>query len=133
MVGMGFLMLAVAWWGSYALFRDKVGPWLLRTLSWMTFAGWVASLAGWYVTEIGRQPWVVQGYIRASEVVADHAGGMVLSTLIGYLLLYAFLLVFYILTLMHMSSKPARSLKEGMDFAAPSTGTPGSAATLGAL
>jgi len=57
----------------------------------------------------------------------------VLSTLIGYLLLYAFLLVFYILTLMHMSSKPARSLKEGMDFAAPSTGTPGSAATLGAL
>jgi len=133
MVGMGFLMLAVAWWGSYALFRDKVGPWLLRTLSWMTFAGWVASLAGWYVTEIGRQPWVVQGYIRASEVVADHAGGMVLSTLIGYLLLYAFLLLFYILTLMHMSSKPARSLKESMDFAAPSTGTPRSAVTLGAL
>ena len=81
MVGMGFLMLAVAWWGSYALFRNKVGPWLLRALSWMTFAGWVASLAGWYVTEIGRQPWVVQGYIRASEVVADHAGGMVARVL----------------------------------------------------
>jgi cytochrome d ubiquinol oxidase subunit I len=133
MVGMGFLMLAVAWWGSYALFRNKVGPWLLRALSWMTFAGWVASLAGWYVTEIGRQPWVVQGYIRASEVVADHAGGMVLSTLIGYLLLYAFLLVFYILTLMHMSSKPARSLKESIDFAAPKANTPKPIATLGAV
>ena len=133
MVGMGFLMLAVAWWGSYALFRNKVGPWLLRALSWMTFAGWVASLAGWYVTEIGRQPWVVQGYIRASEVVADHAGGMVLSTLIGYLLLYAFLLVFYILTLMHMSSKPARSLKESIDFAAPKANTPKPTVTLGAV
>ena len=99
----------------------------------MTFAGWVASLAGWYVTEIGRQPWVVQGYIRASEVVADHAGGMVLSTLIGYLLLYAFLLVFYILTLMHMSSKPARSLKESIDFAAPKANTPKPTATLGAV
>ena len=133
MVGMGFLMLAVAWWGSYALFRNKVGLWLLRALSWMTFAGWVASLAGWYVTEIGRQPWVVQGYIRASEVVADHPGGMVLSTLIGYLLLYAFLLVFYILTLMHMSSKPARSLKESIDFAAPKANTPKPIATLGAV
>jgi len=99
MVGMGFLMLAVAWWGSYALFRNKVGPWLLRALSWMTFAGWVASLAG----------------------------------LIGYLLLYAFLLVFYILTLMHMSSKPARSLKESIDFAAPKANTPKPIATLGAV
>jgi cytochrome d ubiquinol oxidase subunit I len=117
MVGVGFLMLAVAWWGAFALLKDRVGPWLLRALSAMTFAGWVATLAGWYVTEIGRQPWVVQGYIRASEVVADHAGGMVLSTLIGYLALYAFLLVFYIFALMTLASKPARSLRANIDFA----------------
>jgi len=83
MVGMAF-SCSQSLVGKLCTFpQQRVGPWLLRALSWMTFAGWVASLAGWYVTEIGRQPWVVQGYIRASEVVADHAGGMVLSTLIG--------------------------------------------------
>jgi cytochrome d ubiquinol oxidase subunit I len=127
MVGVGFLMLAIAWWGSYALLKDRVGPWLLRALSGMTFAGWVATLAGWYVTEIGRQPWVVQGYIRASEVVADHAGGMILSTLIGYLALYAFLLVFYIFSLHYLSSKPARSLRATIDFAANKNAATGAA------
>lgn len=76
----------------------------------MTFSGWIAVIAGWYVTEIGRQPWIVHGLLSTHEVVADHSGGTVLSTLIIYLLLYSFLLTSYILTLRYLSSKPARSL-----------------------
>ncbi len=111
MVGVGVLMLLVSWWAAFSLWRKKAkNPWLLRALSWMTFSGWVAVIAGWYVTEIGRQPWIVHGVLTSKEVVADHSGGTVLSTLLLYLLIYGFLLVSYILTLRYLSSKPARSL-----------------------
>ncbi len=73
----------------------------------MTFSGWVSTLAGWYVTEIGRQPFLVYGLFRTSDLVGDHAPGMVLSTLIAYLLVYAFLLVAYVLVLMYMAQHPA--------------------------
>lgn len=111
MVGIGLLMLLVAWCATYALLRNKtLGPSLLRALSLMTFSGWAAVLAGWYVTEIGRQPWIVYNQIRTAEVVAGHNGGTMLLTLSGYLLLYLFLLLCYIFNLRYLASKPARSL-----------------------
>ena len=66
--------------------------WQLRLLGAMTFSGWVSTLAGWYVTEIGRQPFLVYGLLRTSDLVADHPAGMVLSTLVAYLVVYVFLL-----------------------------------------
>ena len=75
----------------------------------MTYSGWVAVLAGWYVTEIGRQPWIVYGVLRTAEVVANHGSGMVLSSLIAYLSLYGFLLVSYLLTIRYMATHPSRS------------------------
>lgn len=112
MVGMGMLMILVAWWSGWQLFRrrQKPGTWLLRAASWMTFSGWVAVLAGWYVTEIGRQPWIVQGLLSSADVVADHSSGIMLSTFLGYMALYIFILVSYIATLWYMASKPAASL-----------------------
>lgn len=115
MVGMGVLMVLVGWWAAWRLFRRRdenrnAQIWLLRALSVMTFAGWVAVLAGWYVTEIGRQPWIVSGLLRTSEVVADHSSATVMGTLLGYVLLYVFLLVSYIAALRYMATKPARSL-----------------------
>ncbi|MFZ5724681.1 MAG: cytochrome ubiquinol oxidase subunit I [Pseudomonadota bacterium] len=115
MVGVGLLMVLVAWWASWVLFRQPEGsraesPWLMRALSAMTFSGWVAVLAGWYVTEIGRQPWIVHGLLRTSEVVADHASATVAGTLLGYVALYAFLLVSYIAALRHLATRPAKSL-----------------------
>lgn len=115
MVGIGMLMVLVGWWAAWRLFRNRdenrdTQTWLLRALSVMTFSGWIAVLAGWYVTEIGRQPWVVYGLLRTSDVVADHSSATVMSTLFGYVLLYLFLLVSYIATLRYMSTKPARSL-----------------------
>ena len=75
----------------------------------MTFSGWVAVLAGWYVTEIGRQPWMVDGLLHVRDLVADHATGTMLGTLAAYLALYVFLLVSYIAALRYLSAKPAES------------------------
>jgi len=111
MVAIGMMMLCVSWYTALSLWRgianNRV---LLRVLTFMTYSGWVAVLAGWYVTEIGRQPWIVYGVLRTADMVADHSGGLVLSSLIAYLSLYAFLLVSYLMTIRYMASKPARSL-----------------------
>lgn len=117
MVGIGFLMLAVSWWATWMLLKkaDKQGKvnsrWLLQTLSWMTFSGWLATLCGWYVTEIGRQPWLVYGLLKTRDTVADHASATLAGTLFGYLFLYAFLLAAFIAALRYLATKPARSLK----------------------
>ena len=111
MVGVGLLMLIVAWGTSYLLWRGKAdSPLPLRLISLMTYSGWIAVLAGWYVTEIGRQPWIVYGVLRTEDVVAEHGSGMMLTTLISYLCLYAFLFFSYLKTIHFLASKPARSL-----------------------
>ena len=108
MVGMGMLMLAVAWWSGWALWRGKTPSRMhLRVLAAMTFSGWVATLAGWFVTEIGRQPFLVYGIYRTADLVAEHPPVMVLATLLAYLAVYLFLLVAYVLVLMFMSEHPA--------------------------
>ncbi|XAH22341.1 cytochrome ubiquinol oxidase subunit I [Xylophilus sp. GW821-FHT01B05] len=115
MVGLGVLMLLTAWWGTWTLWRRRrqvsaaLAPfsrWQLRLLAAMTFSGWLATLAGWYVTEIGRQPFLVYGVLRTADLVADHPPQMVLSTLIAYLVVYALLLVAYVRVLMHMAGPP---------------------------
>lgn len=109
MVGLGFLMLAVAWFGAFYLRRHRdiaTWPrWLLRTLQAMTFSGWVATLAGWFVTETGRQPWIVYGVLRTSDVVAAHPAGVVLGSFIMYALVYAGLLVAYISVMRYLALK----------------------------
>ncbi len=74
MVGMGLLMLAVSWFGAWRLRggASARGHWL-RVMVAMTFAGWVATLAGWYVTEIGRQPWLVYGVLRTAAAATGKA------------------------------------------------------------
>ncbi len=114
MLAIGGLMVIIGLWASWELLIKKrdgnnANPWLLKALSWMTFSGWVAVLAGWYVTEIGRQPWIVYGLVKTEDVVADHGGGTVAVTLIAYLLMYGFLLFSYVAALRYMASKPAQS------------------------
>ena len=57
----------------------------------MSFSGGIATLAGWYTTEIGRQPWLVQGG-ATKDAVSDVPAGMVLSTLFGYFVVYGILI-----------------------------------------
>jgi cytochrome d ubiquinol oxidase subunit I len=111
MVGVGMLMLLVSWWAVLALRRarragaEPARP-LLWTLSAMTFSGWLATLAGWYVTEIGRQPFIVYGLLRTADVVAPHGAPLVATTLVAYLLLYALLLLAYVAVIKHMAEHP---------------------------
>ena len=106
MVGVGVLMLLVSWWGAWTLRKRGITPMLARVLVGMTFSGWVATLAGWYVTEIGRQPWLVTGILRTGEAAGPVAATTILGSLIMYLALYAALLLAYILTLMHLARRP---------------------------
>ena len=106
MVGIGMLMLLVSWWGVWVLRRRGITPWLVRILIPMTFSGWVDTLAGWYVTEIGRQPWLVTGILRTGEAAGPVAATTILASLIMYLALYGALLIAYIYTLMHLARRP---------------------------
>ncbi|WP_036186957.1 cytochrome ubiquinol oxidase subunit I [Marinimicrobium agarilyticum] len=106
MVGLGMLMLAVAWVAGTILWRHNALPnWMLRVLVGMSFSGWVATLAGWYVTEIGRQPYLVTGLLTTEEAVTAVPPGNVGISLAIYLTLYAVLLVAYIATLFLIARK----------------------------
>ena len=106
MVGVGMLMLAISWFSGIQLWRKKhLSPWLLKTLVAMTFSGWLATLAGWYVTEIGRQPWLVTGILTIKDAATDIAPENVGLTLIMYLILYAVLMVAYLHTLFTMAGR----------------------------
>jgi cytochrome bd ubiquinol oxidase subunit I len=112
MVGIGVAMLVVSWACAPFALRGRALPKLaLRALALLTFSGWAAVLAGWYVTEIGRQPWIVYGELAVADVVADHAQGVMRGTLLAYAVLYALLLAAYVATLRHLSAKPAASLQ----------------------
>ena len=111
MVGVGMAMLLLSWSGLYLLRRHGAGgvPRLaLLAFSAMSFSGWIATLAGWYTTEIGRQPWLVHGVMTTQEAVADVPAGMVLGTLIGYLLVYALLILAYISVVTFLARKASR-------------------------
>ena len=105
MVGVGMLMLAVSWLGAWQVRKGEVSTWLLRVLVGMTFAGWVALIAGWYVTEIGRQPWLVQGVLTAAQAASQVPPHNILFTLVVYLVLYAVLLAAYVRVVFYLAKK----------------------------
>ncbi|WP_062060980.1 cytochrome ubiquinol oxidase subunit I [Cellvibrio sp. OA-2007] len=106
MVAMGMLMLAVSWWGVFIYWRKKeIPPLLLKIFVGMTFSGWIATLAGWYVTEIGRQPWLVTGVLSTADAVTKTPAANVGTSLAIYLTLYAVLLFAYVRTLFLMARK----------------------------
>ena len=106
MVGLGLLMIVVAWFAVLRLYKSNCLPnWLLRTLVVMSFSGWVATLAGWYVTEIGRQPFIVSGVLTVDQAATTIAPENVGFSLVMYLTVYAFLLVAYLHTVFLMARK----------------------------
>jgi len=108
MVGMGLLMVAVAWTGAWFLRRDEVPPrWLLWTLAGVTFSGWVATLSGWLVTEIGRQPWLVTGILRTAQAIGPVPEAQLGASLTGYVLVYILMLVAYLIVITNLAGKGA--------------------------
>lgn len=114
MVAVGTLMLLVSWAGWWLLRRRGWQPehaprWLMVGIAAMTFSGWIATVAGWYVTEIGRQPWIVQGLIRTADVASTTPAPHIAITLAGYLITYVLLIAAYISVLRYMAEKPSDS------------------------
>jgi cytochrome d ubiquinol oxidase subunit I len=106
MVGIGMLMLVAAWWGAWATRRGILPPhWMLWTLSGFTFSGWLATLCGWLVTEIGRQPWLVTGILRTADAVGGASGAQVGASFTVYVITYAAMLLAYLVVLTHLAGK----------------------------
>ncbi len=98
MVGLGLLMIAVTVWGLVLRRKDRLYShhWFLTLCSWMAPTGVIAVLAGWYVVEIGRQPWLVQGLVRTMDVVSPLPAERVALSLSLFLLTYTVLFGVYL-------------------------------------
>jgi cytochrome d ubiquinol oxidase subunit I len=109
MVGIGVLMIAAAWYGAWRTRRrDFALPrWYARVLAAMTFSGWIAVLAGWMVTEIGRQPWLVHGVLTTAEAASAVPAGAIGISLVAYALVYALLLVSFMVVVTQLAVKDA--------------------------
>jgi cytochrome d ubiquinol oxidase subunit I len=105
MVGMGLLMLILSWYGAWRLRKPSLPRALLWCFAAFTFSGWVAVLAGWLVTEIGRQPWLVTGVLRTADALGAASGAEVGASLAGYALIYTLLLASYMVVLTHLARK----------------------------
>jgi cytochrome d ubiquinol oxidase subunit I len=106
MVGIGMLMLLASWVGAFVLRRrGEPTRWLAWALASMTFSGWIATVAGWYVTEIGRQPWLVTGVLTTAQAAGPVPAGTIGASLAMYLMVYGVLLVAYVTTLFHLAKK----------------------------
>lgn len=106
MVGIGLLMLLVSWSCSWQVWRrGQPGELWLKALVMMTFSGWLATVAGWYVTEIGRQPFMVYGLVKTADLVTDTASGNVLFTAVTYVTVYLVLIVAFLHTLFYLARK----------------------------
>lgn len=106
MVGMGMLMIALSWFGVWRTRKGAQPPrCLLWTFAGFTFSGWIATLAGWMVTEMGRQPWLVTGVLRTADAVGPVSGAQLGASLTGYLITYGMMLVAYMVVLTHLAGK----------------------------
>ena len=119
MIAIGFTMLGVGLWAlwrrwKHALYDDR---WLLRTSVLMGPAGFIAVLAGWITTEVGRQPYTVYGLLRTSESLAPVAAPAVAASLIAFIIVYFFVFgagTFYLLRMMKkVPGTPKLGLNDG--------------------
>jgi len=102
MVGLGFLFIGLAFWGGYLIYRDRLSG-SSRYLKAMIAAsplGYAALLTGWYVTEIGRQPWVVQGELKTGEAVSSTlSSAEATASLLAFVVIYVGLVLAALYTL----------------------------------
>jgi cytochrome d ubiquinol oxidase subunit I len=105
MVALGFAMLGLGLWSLYARVRGRLfeKPWLYRAAIAMGPSGFLAVLAGWITTEVGRQPYTVQGLVTTAESASPVAAAAIASSLVGFVVVYFALFgagLFYLLRLM---------------------------------
>jgi cytochrome d ubiquinol oxidase subunit I len=91
MIAAGLLMMGTAVWSFWNWKQGRLfeSPRFLRALIWISPLGFVAIEAGWVVTEVGRQPWIIQGILRTADAVTPMPGLVV--PFAAFTLLYVFL------------------------------------------
>lgn len=114
MVGIGTLMALVGAWSVVARLRRRLfdSKPLHRAALLMAPSGIIAVIAGWFVTEVGRQPWVVHGLLRTAEAAAPVAAPAVAASLAVFAVVYFIVFgagVFYVLRLMGKPPAPHES------------------------
>ena len=90
MVALGVLMIVAGVWSLVLRRRGRLyesRP-FLRFVLWMGPSGLLAILAGWFTTEVGRQPWVVQGLLRTADAVSPHGVAQMSLSLILFVIIY---------------------------------------------
>ena len=110
MVGLGFAMLGLGLWAAWMRWRGRLydAPMLYRASILMGPMGFVAVLAGWITTEVGRQPFTVYGLMRTSESLSPIAAPAVATSLVAFIIVYFFVFgagTFYILRMMNARVK----------------------------
>lgn len=119
MIGLGFAMLGLGIWSLWARWRGKLfeAPWLHRLALVMGPSGFVAVLAGWITTEVGRQPYTVYGLLRTSDSLAPVAAPAVATSLIAFIIVYFAVFgagTFYLLRMMNKRpATPNLGLRDG--------------------
>ncbi|MCX2722698.1 cytochrome ubiquinol oxidase subunit I [Roseibium salinum] len=120
MIGIGLILIAMGVWGGYLWWRGRLfdNRLYLRAASYMWPLGFIAILAGWIVTEQGRQPWLVHGLMRTADGVSPVPGASVATTLALFVFIYGIVFstgVFYINRLINRGPKEeAPTAHEGM-------------------
>jgi cytochrome d ubiquinol oxidase subunit I len=90
MLAIGFFMIAAALCGAWLLWHGGVfeARWYLKIVAHSWWVGFVAVIAGWVVTESGRQPWIVQGIMRTANATSPVPGAAIGTTLALFVLVY---------------------------------------------
>ncbi len=114
MVGIGMLMIATGVIAIILYFRKRLFDtrWFQYMCMALTPAGFVAVLAGWFVTEVGRQPWIVQGLMRTSDATSPVLGTSIAISLTAFVIVYAFVFgagSYYILKLIGKGPEDAET------------------------
>jgi cytochrome d ubiquinol oxidase subunit I len=117
MVGIGVMMALIGAWSLWLRYRRRLyrSPWFYRSCVLFAPAGFVAVLAGWIVTEVGRQPWTVYGLLRTAQSVSPIDAPAVAFSLLAFIVVYFFVFgagTFYILRLFSYSPTMAKSVDE---------------------
>ncbi len=107
MVGLGFAMLFASLWIAFTRWRRrrfKPSTWQLRALVALAPAGFMAIEAGWIVTEVGRQPWIIQNVMRTEDAVTEVPGQF--AAFGGFTLLYVLITAVLVWLLLRLAKTP---------------------------
>jgi cytochrome d ubiquinol oxidase subunit I len=124
MVGVGFALIALSFWGALLWWRGVLAEtdrsatrWFLRLGVFSVLLPQIANQAGWFTAEIGRQPWIVWGYLRTSDgLSAVVKANQVVASLLGFGLIYLLLFVLFIFLLNRKIQHGPESLEESHEL-----------------